>query len=210
MQLNEALLLSELKNIGFSPAQAKQVISHDSKGWSMQQDSESGPDLILTVFRPGQTEPVISDKFEKAYKQLAVLWKQEFSTHEPKTPIKVARYTRQQEKTEADAAQKHELQGFNAVQEKQMQDMLAKALRPVIAAQEQQQSDMKTLQQNQDTLTELTKQQQLLWGRALPVFDRMSAQLPCIGWQNAPEAAPGQGPAPLNTQHDSCDGSQAS
>ena len=153
---------------------------------------------------------MIVSEFEKAYAQIAALWRQEFLVDKPKTPAKFARYTRQKETAEASAAKQREEQGFNLVQKKQLQYYVDEAIQPIAAVQQQQQSQVQELQKDRDSLALIAQQNSTMMQKFLPLLDKWSAQPPKIAWQTAPVSGPSQGPTPLQTVHDSCDGSQAS
>ena len=140
LQLNREILLKELVATGMTEQRAVEILDTASTGWGVEvmTGSDEQLSLIIQVYRPGHSTAVISAPFETVYKDVAKLWKQEFDTPKPKPSPKASRYTRQQEKAAAALEAKLRTEGLNEVQQQQLREMIAEALKPIAEEQQQQ------------------------------------------------------------------------
>ena len=170
-----------LREEGFSQSKAQQMWDSvaRSKSWTITKipSADDEPALIFQVFKSDQPlTPVITAPFETLYKQLAKLWKEDFSDTQPNKPApKAPRYTRQQEKTAA-AREEHLLtEGLNEVQMKQMRDMIADSLKPIAEEQQQQKYAVAAVQSAQNaTATKIETHADAL-GQTGPALQQMAA-----------------------------------
>lgn len=180
-QLNKSMLMGCLREEGFSQSKAQQMWDSvaRSNSWTITKipSADDEPALIFQVFKSDHPlTPVITAPFETVYKQLAKLWKVDFTDTQPNKPApKAPRYTRQQEKTAA-AKEVHLLtEGLNEVQMKQMRDMIADSLKPIAEKQQQQKYAVAAVQSAQNaTATKIETHADAL-GQIGPALQQMAA-----------------------------------
>ena len=138
MQLNEPILLEQLRVVGFSQERAQEVLKqHADKGWHFNTKIEGL--VVVQVFKPRASTPIVTaTELPELYKKLAHVWKEELMDPRPKGAPR-PRYTRQQQRAAADLEDRQKKEGLNDIQLKQMRDMMSEMVKP-LADQQQQQS----------------------------------------------------------------------
>ena len=176
LQLNRGLLLTELVATGMTAERAKQILDTESSGWgvAVSTGSNSQLDLTIEVFKPNHAAPVISAPFESVYRDVAMLWKQEFDTPKPKLEHKSARYTRQQEKLAAAMEERLRTEGLNGIQKQQMQQMFEEVLQKRLAPIEQRQQEVES---DHSALAQTIENQTNAFQQLVPVLQQITA-----GW----------------------------
>lgn len=166
--------------------------------------SDKEPALVFQVFEPDASIPVITAPFETVYKEVAKLWKREFDNSKAKPALKVPRYTRQQERCAAALEGRLQSEGLNAIQQQQMREMIAEAIRPLADEQQQQKHTVADMQGAHNALAANMAIQSSQFQQLMPALQQIATGL---SWaqhaQQQPFALPAssQHAAPVHLQY---------
>ena len=187
MQLNQDMMRQALLKVGFSAERAEHVLQHESHGWGMQCTTGQDPELhlVVHVYGPRKSQPVISSDYESVFEKTAQFWKTEYLDPKPPRPA-TKRYTRQQKKATAALEQRFETEGLNDIQKQQLQAMMAECLKPLADVQQQQKSTLDSIQKDQTNDHKSISDLSSCLQKLLPALQGLAHRPHAIGYSAMP------------------------
>ena len=145
MQLNEPILLEQLRIVGFSQNDAEKLLRQQSnRGWFFYTKiDDQGHEF--QVFKPRASNPsVTGTELHRLYNRLALLWKDELERPKPRAATQ-SRNTRFQERAAAEHEDRVKTQGLSNIQLQQVRDAVSEAIKPLADQQQQQGSKVEAI-----------------------------------------------------------------
>ncbi|DBA66661.1 TPA: hypothetical protein ACH3X2_000076 [Trebouxia sp. C0005] len=186
-ELNQDMMRQALLKVGFSAERAEHVLQHESHGWGMQCTTGQDPELhlVVHVYGPRKSQPVISSDYESVFEKTAQFWKTEYLDPKPPRPA-TKRYTRQQKKATAALEQRFETEGLNDIQKQQLQAMMAECLKPLADVQQQQKSTLDSIQKDQTNDHKSISDLSSCLQKLLPALQGLAHRPHAIGYSAMP------------------------
>lgn len=172
-------MLKELLALGIPSEHARHIMDVESSGWGVNLlvGSNDVLDLTLEVFRPHSVMPVITAPFEKVYKQVAILWKQEFDTPKPTSAPQSSRYTRQQERAAAAMEERLQSEGLSDIQMQQVKSVVADTVNVLAQQQQQTHSEVQSMKSEHTSIAAALKAQGKCLEESVKVLQRLAPAL---------------------------------